>query len=1818
MTAPSANIHSLPLELLASILDLIRGPTSSFAINLAVDNSNLLAASLVCSRWRDLAQQLLCWDARVTLHPIKASSPHPLMFSHAVRHLWLNLDGGIDEDKDDENDLYRGERTIAVTKWMKSLLPSSGTLKTLNITWKQSEDFGTPVFFSDVFRSSSLADLTRLELEYPEKIIDGPGPKAPISFRLIDTRDGARDDASNCGAAKGRCFVKQEKAVGPIFDRLATKFPRTPSAFQSLTCNTPASRQQQRTRLPSHPPRFPPTRRRETRLRGGPNASEEARMLDAFDHDNGSPDSNHSSPNAYDNDLDSSSSDHSSPSDDSAFASGPAAAPNGGGGAWPYDMTGLSIPTLIGIPSQGPRSASGRAEWNHSESTFDGAYGGKSAFVPGDDVLLGMDEDPNVLALTGDFWSTAPSTTVHSPVERRQSHYFDEAAERDIKPDVNNSMEVEFGDMVHDNVCGPSSVASPEPSFSQAPAYATMPSSGPSNSGSEHLFLSTLSMSMPLDLLAVNAGIAPQLMGGERSPPLDSSHQIGGSSASRGSATSSDRERDGSNGSWAMESDPEAGTSESGGSRDASATRAPIGIFVAPVPSPPRSNPSNPIPSAPASTTSTNLVAKDAVVAANVISTLVSPPHASIAHATSAFKLLVLGVPTIGAKSRVETQIKISLVLVAPKDGRQVKAEDGLDQQLMTQDGGLADNAGDALERIGSWSHVRLPKYLALKKKNKKQAKLDPAPEDTLFLDVAVIRGSEPYEEIFICTGCQQRELKRAQRKKDARVHPTNEAGAEGVSPKGVEEDEERRKVVVFNCAEYVEFGTGETVLPTRITCYCRHHKERKGFSVGFTLRTAAGVIVASGATPPIMITDDHKTSIRPLVGSTSTDISVETIETIKPNKRKAAVKLEKPAPEPPQSSRPKRAAGRQKAARGSTESDDDGAAAGPSIPLPRVMAGSKKATKPYDSDSRPKKRQSGVHKSPMFAMTPLTTSKSGSPVLRPLQIQEPSPMSAAASPIVPHVFDSPIRGSQDDSWHSALGLGGMDAVMQDFSRQDSIASSGHYSNTDYSTAPSNAEYSTAPSNAPSPAQSNDWRSNASSPSSHSADPFASMFNSLNSPLDMMSPRRSGLSTPSLHNAPSSHNPQQQTPVLNDSFASLYDPTAPTFNNNWPFTAVQPPPPPPRISRLIPGEGPVHGGIEVTVLGENFVPNLVCVFGDSAAVPTHYWSSSTLVCILPPSANPGPVVVGIKGVPLTVEQGTGLQLFTYKDDSDRSLLELALQVVGLKMTGRLEDASAVAMRIVGSSAHNSSTNTPAGSRHPSPGAGNVLAGMAAYATSRPSSRAPSRRASQVNLNRPSSSPASSISGLPLPPAPFSGDSRNFEGIVIKFLSLLDLDPSEIPGAAPSLPRSRPPISYKNKQQHTLLHLATVLGFHRLVQFLLARGIAVDTPDRNGYTPLHFAALYGRVAITRQLLDAGATPYPRNLAGDTPLDIAVSRDDVDVEEAFLRSVPRQRPVNSRSASSNSRPQVVSRRAPEPEVDLRGTYSDSGDSSGDESDVSFHSSDQDDSDSSDIERRISRTPSMVSLHYLLEAEADVDAEYEAGSPSCVGPLTDDEHGMGSESDEAKTPGSSSPAELPPTTRMDELANAAGTWLSRSLKTPLPFPNHLNKLPQLQFPIATAWEKMQTNPVWEKMRPQNGFQMPELVAFPSMASMPAFAPWRMGAKTDADEHEDVHSKEPKEKGRRAPWWPRQASVVDTSPPPMYTPALPAAALASPSTSASTLDDTVYQPPRSISPPSKAQVQVKLQRRVGYAPEDISDSMVQSYVTHEKKLHRLRDDRM
>lgn len=136
----------------------------------------------------------------------------------------------------------------------------------------------------------------------------------------------------------------------------------------------------------------------------------------------------------------------------------------------------------------------------------------------------------------------------------------------------------------------------------------------------------------------------------------------------------------------------------------------------------------------------------------------------------------------------------------------------------------------------------------------------------------------------------------------------------------------------------------------------------------------------------------------------------------------------------------------------------------------------------------------------------------------------------------------------------------------------------------------------------------------------------------------------------------------------------------------------------PQLERLVPPQGPTHGGVEVTILGSGFYRGLTCLFGEHAAA-TVYWNPNTLVCVLPPAAHPGPVVVSFKQHPLVLD-GQEVPLFTYYDANDQALLELALQIVGLKMTGKLHDAKHIAMRILhgdysqSSCSHTGSTLAP--------------------------------------------------------------------------------------------------------------------------------------------------------------------------------------------------------------------------------------------------------------------------------------------------------------------------------------------------------------------------------------------------------------------------------------------------------------------------------------------------------------------------------------------
>ncbi|SCV73944.1 BQ2448_6374 [Microbotryum intermedium] len=1521
-----------------------------------------------------------------------------------------------------------------------------------------------------------------------------------------------------------------------------------------------------------------------------------------------------------------------------------------------------------------------------------------------------------------DFWSTAPNTTVHSP-STPSNHLLQGASalgdagasmlarsfnDSPRRKQLEDEMEVEFESVVHGHECGPSTIGSPV-----ASGNANGNNNGFASSSSRHE-----AMSMPVDLSAVNAGIAPQLMGGNPSPLLNAQKKLEADAAPNviANVQQEGEEKEEEEGDEEEDelledrhaqaaSHAKAGPSQGNSSMSRSSSFERTSSYAAS--REPSQRPS--LTATAISGSPLNLVTKDAVIASQVLTRLTRESdrkRLSAAGGLGDVQLLVLGIPTIGAKSRVETQIKISLVLVKDKQFQQgVNAVASTSaagkmhgEAYMTLDGGLESGASQAFDRIGNWTHVRLPSTLALKKKPaKKTGKTAPDPPavNTLTLEVAVRRGTQPNEEIMICTGCQQREMKRAQRKKGNKTAAA--LGEELV----FDPEEEKQKVVVFNCGEFLEFSGGETVIPTRITCYCRHHKERKGFVVTFTARDHDGNIVATGQTPPIMITDDHKTTTgtKP---ACSVDMSSESVEqsavpSVAPSvassksstskKAKAVKKKKSGAPSKTDQvisaaslvlrgrSKPtKRTTNRSRAARGlNPESDDEDSAPSiksgvSSVNLSRTSSRSEmspnsgKKAKPYDSDQRPPRKRSSngaSHRSPSFAMTSLSQTP---PPPRPVPDAAASasipgstpsinlPLPAATLPVAAPSTDPPPHQPRVEQWESALGLVG--GIGMDLTAAG-VGSSGYTMMADSTHVVRNnsLSHSTDMSTAPSPARSSsthfDWPSRSSSPqfSPRSAttsvdDSFQSFFNSLGSPPPMTT-----TNTPTLSNASRSpvvdsqssmahrHLQQQQQQYqqqqqqreqqlfasgLVSAFggnsaaaaASLLQPTiqngstshvaTPLATNgfsgiDWTLLQNQlrspamPAAPQPRISRLIPGEGPIHGGIEVTVLGDNFVPNLTCVFGDNAAVPTHYWSANTLVCVLPPSANPGPVVVGIKGVPLTVEQGTGLQLFTYKDDSDRSLLELALQVVGLKMTGRLEDASAVAMRIVGNGGGNGGTGSGSnnGSRTTSPtanGASRDAASLAmsleaaaafvykASESSRPSSRAHSRRPSVA-----STSGASSPVPMTVPLLYSSAsETRNFEGIVLMSLSLLDLDPSLIPGSAPSLPLANSPISHANAKGHTLLHLATVLGFHRLTQFLLARQVDVDVRDRSGYTALHFAALYGRVAIARQLLDAGAATGVRNLQGKIALDIARERDDVDIEEILYHSRPSSRgphrSMHQRPRFAMVQPtQVQSYSSSEGDAYGDGisdfgsgseehTFFDEDDSNSDSDSDSWDSSPSasgfdsedevaesagDNDEFTDHEhrfsRRASRNASIVSLQYLLEAEEDVLAE--ADRPKTLGVTSLD----------VKEP-IVAPAVATVSSKQQGSIAPTGWLFSRRTKTD-PLSADDSEKSSTRVPPG---EKLSTGVVtdmWEKAK-ANAFA--PLHHIPAMASMPSFLGGKSEQATtphvvdDSDADSDATTTERSvavERAARAAgidkdWSAWFTTKNPSSPPPVYSP--------------------------------------------------------------------------
>lgn len=589
-------------------------------------------------------------------------------------------------------------------------------------------------------------------------------------------------------------------------------------------------------------------------------------------------------------------------------------------------------------------------------------------------------------------------------------------------------------------------------------------------------------------------------------------------------------------------------------------------------------------------------------------------------------QIRVLGVPQTGAKSRVETQIKLCI-------------------QLVTDDG----------DKAQWWSHLKLPEHRVAKDKLKRQILMSTTangskianvvndsvmntaikPEKMLFLSAQVICASDPSRKVVTCLGCIQRERKRSQRRKE------NKLKNESSPVDDMMEDEkslalEEQKVLLFNCSEVVDFSSGDTILPTRITCYCRHHNERLGFCIYFEMHDYQGKQVATGMSPPIMITDDHKSN---KVKST--------------NGRKRLRTTPTPT--------------------NTTTTTTTTTTTATTLPQPNPIVDTfdrNRSTLNYQPRSSISSQQQQYHIQPRPAMTPMG-----------------SPMTA----------NTPTNASEK-------------AV---------------------------------------------------------------------SPI------------------PSS------TPIFTER---------------------------PLLQRLIPNEGPTFGGVEVTLLGSGFRSGLTCMFGDVAASSTHYWSPNTLVCILPPAAEAGTVVVSFKEHPLVVDS-QDVTLFTYYNENDRALMELALQVVGLKMTGKVEDARDIAMRIV-------------------QGGGNGGTGSGSN--------------NNNNKNKNNNTNGSDVSSN----TNQQQHQISLEYHIIQVLQVMrtfrDVESADV--------------SITSAQGHTMLHLAAMLGFAQLTEALIDMGCDVDMTDKNGYTALHYSAWYNHAPVVQVLLEKGsADPEISNRWNKKPLHLTTSHD-----------------------------------------------------------------------------------------------------------------------------------------------------------------------------------------------------------------------------------------------------------------------------------------------------------------------------------------------------
>jgi hypothetical protein len=93
----------------------------------------------------------------------------------------------------------------------------------------------------------------------------------------------------------------------------------------------------------------------------------------------------------------------------------------------------------------------------------------------------------------------------------------------------------------------------------------------------------------------------------------------------------------------------------------------------------------------------------------------------------------------------------------------------------------------------------------------------------------------------------------------------------------------------------------------------------------------------------------------------------------------------------------------------------------------------------------------------------------------------------------------------------------------------------------------------------------------------------------------------------------------------------------------------------------------------------------------------------------------------------------------------------------------------------------------------------------------------------------------------------------------------------------------------NKTGWTPLHYAATNGHVAIMQMLLDENAYIDAESPNGTTPLMMAAMYGSPAAVKLLLESGADPTPKNQLGLTALDFANRGNRKDAAELITAAL-----------------------------------------------------------------------------------------------------------------------------------------------------------------------------------------------------------------------------------------------------------------------------------------------------------------------------------------